>query len=85
MNGQLIKRCAACIVAALICVLAASHAQTNVHRTERLKQSNQALTAGRRTFESTCAPCHGLNGKGGERAPDIATSPKSGGCQTAKP
>ena len=70
MKGQLIKRRAAYIVAALICVLVASHAQT------KLKQSNRALAAGRRTFESSCAPCHGLNGRGGERAPDIATRPE---------
>jgi mono/diheme cytochrome c family protein len=43
--------------------LAAGHAQTTAHN------------AGRRTFESSCAPCHGLNGKGGEHAPDIATRP----------
>jgi cytochrome c oxidase cbb3-type subunit III len=76
MNGQLIRRRAACIVATLICVLVASHAQTNVHRTQKRKQSNQALAAGRRTFEASCAPCHGLKGKGGERAPDIATRPE---------
>jgi len=76
MNGQLIKRRAACIAATFICVLVASHAQTNVNRMEKLKQSNQAWAAGRRTFESSCAPCHGLNGKGGERAPDIATRPE---------
>ncbi len=27
-------------------------------------------------FESHCAACHGLNGRGGEYAPDIATSPR---------
>ncbi|HWO33346.1 MAG TPA: cytochrome c, partial [Candidatus Acidoferrum sp.] len=47
----------------LIFALAASQAQTT------------ALSAGRQTFESSCAPCHGLNGKGGERAPDIVTRP----------
>ena len=31
---------------------------------------------GRRTFETICASCHGLNGKGGERGPDIATKPE---------
>ena len=76
MNGQLTNRRAACTVATLICLLIVSHAQTNIHRTERLKQSNQALTAGQRIFESRCAHCHGLNGKGGERAPDIATRPE---------
>src|SRR5262249_49780192 len=40
------------------------------------KPSNPVSTAGRQTFESNCAPCHGLNGKGGERAPDIATRPE---------
>jgi cytochrome c oxidase cbb3-type subunit III len=27
-------------------------------------------------FAATCAGCHGLDGRGGERAPDIANSPK---------
>jgi len=31
---------------------------------------------GRRTFETICASCHGLNGRGGERGPDIATRPE---------
>jgi cytochrome c oxidase cbb3-type subunit III len=48
----------------LMFALAGSHAQTT------------AYNAGPRTFESSCAPCHGLNGKGGEHAPDIATSPE---------
>ena len=29
---------------------------------------------GKRTFTSTCAGCHGLDGRGGERAPNIAGS-----------
>ncbi|MGA2428781.1 MAG: c-type cytochrome [Candidatus Acidiferrum sp.] len=32
---------------------------------------------GRQTFESRCAGCHGLDGRGGERAPDIASTAKT--------
>jgi len=35
-----------------------------------------SLSGGQQTFDSTCASCHGLDGKGGERAPDIATRPE---------
>jgi putative heme-binding domain-containing protein len=31
----------------------------------------QAAVDGKRTFSSTCASCHGLDGKGSERGPDI--------------
>jgi cytochrome c oxidase cbb3-type subunit III len=48
----------------LIFALTMSHAQTATR------------SAGRKTFESNCALCHGLNGKGGEHAPDIATRPE---------
>jgi cytochrome c oxidase cbb3-type subunit 3 len=71
-----IQHRAAWIVAALTCAFVVSHAQTAVPGTEKPRQSKPGLAAGRRTFESTCAPCHGLNGKGGERAPDVATRPE---------
>src|SRR5277367_2919579 len=35
-----------------------------------------AASAGPQTFAATCASCHGLDGRGGERAPDIATRPE---------
>jgi cytochrome c oxidase cbb3-type subunit III len=41
------------------------------------KRSTQtSVSAGHQTFDSTCASCHGLDGRGGERAPDIATRPE---------
>jgi cytochrome c oxidase cbb3-type subunit III len=39
-------------------------------------QVDQGIADGRQVFESRCAGCHGLDGRGGERAPDIATSQK---------
>ena len=44
--------------------------------TERGTQgSSQAIAEGRQAFESRCAGCHGLDGRGGERAPDVTTRP----------
>jgi len=40
-------------------------------------QSERPIAEARQTFENRCAGCHGLDGRGGERAPDIATSPKT--------
>jgi cytochrome c oxidase cbb3-type subunit 3 len=36
-------------------------------------EAKQGHDEGRRTFESRCAGCHGLDGRGGERAADVAT------------
>jgi cytochrome c oxidase cbb3-type subunit III len=36
---------------------------------------SRSSAEGRRSFEARCAPCHGLDGRGGERAPNIATRP----------
>ena len=41
------------------------------------QQDGLASRDGRQVFASQCAGCHGLDGKGGERAPDIATSVKT--------
>jgi cytochrome c oxidase cbb3-type subunit 3 len=40
-------------------------------------QSERPVAEARQTFENRCAACHGLDGRGGERAPDIATSQKT--------
>jgi cytochrome c oxidase cbb3-type subunit 3 len=39
--------------------------------------SQSAKTMGQRVFSSTCAGCHGLDGRGSERAPNIAQEGKS--------
>jgi cytochrome c oxidase cbb3-type subunit III len=40
-------------------------------------QNERPIAEARQTFENRCAGCHGLDGRGGERAPDIATAPKT--------
>jgi cytochrome c oxidase cbb3-type subunit 3 len=39
--------------------------------------AGQGLNEGRQVFESRCAGCHGLDGRGGERAPSIATDSRA--------
>lgn len=40
----------------------------------RQKEVKPASARGKQSFVSTCAGCHGLDGRGGERAPNIAGS-----------
>jgi cytochrome c oxidase cbb3-type subunit 3 len=46
-------------------------------RQDNPSQNERPIAEARQTFENRCAGCHGLDGRGGERAPDIATSPKT--------
>jgi len=46
-------------------------------RRAEAEQSERSIADGRQVFESRCAGCHGIDGRGGERAPDIATSAKT--------
>jgi cytochrome c oxidase cbb3-type subunit III len=41
-----------------------------------LPPNRSAATLGTQVFASNCAGCHGLDGRGSERAPGIATNPK---------
>lgn len=42
----------------------------------RSQPAGNSTRTGQQTFNSTCSGCHGLDGQGGEHAPNIATSPK---------
>jgi cytochrome c oxidase cbb3-type subunit 3 len=68
----------------LLCVLVAtqrvaSQAQKSSPSANGNERSNASNADGQQVFESRCAGCHGLDGRGGERAPDIATSEKTQG------
>lgn len=51
-------------------------------------QKNRGADAARQeaksTFDSICASCHGLDGRGGERGPDVATRPDTVGKSDAE-
>jgi cytochrome c oxidase cbb3-type subunit III len=51
-----------------------SHAQQPVSSKGRVPAD--AAEAGRELFDSNCAGCHGLDARGGEHAPNIATNPE---------
>jgi len=48
-------------------------AQNAKSPTNNSHESHSSAEDGRKAFESVCATCHGLDGRGGERGPNIAT------------
>lgn len=65
----------------IVCVLGcfaacAALAQDAVPLQSGAKGAQASAKAGRQTFDVTCAGCHGLDGHGAERGPDIATRPQ---------
>ena len=55
----------------------ASQEQESPRSTNAGQRLNTSTVEGKQAFESRCAGCHGLDGRGGERAPDIASNAKT--------
>lgn len=65
------------VMAAFLAILISNSALARQASQKGAKTPSAAsVESGRRTFGSICASCHGLDGKGGERGPDIATRPE---------
>ena len=75
-GGHIRKRLFVFLLAAVgasFALVAQSAAQQSENAKPQLKSSK---SAGQQVFASTCAGCHGLDGRGGERAPNIAQNPE---------
>jgi cytochrome c oxidase cbb3-type subunit III len=55
----------------------ASQEQKSPRATNGVQPVDTSNGDGKQAFESRCAGCHGLDGRGGERAPDIASNAKT--------
>jgi cytochrome c oxidase cbb3-type subunit III len=55
----------------------ASQEQKSPRSTNVVQRLDTSNVEGKQAFESRCAGCHGLDGRGGERAPDIASNAKT--------
>jgi cytochrome c oxidase cbb3-type subunit 3 len=71
MLAQFKSFCALVGVMAALCAGTDAWSQALSQNT-RHKGVKPASTRGKQSFASTCAGCHGLDGRGGERAPNIA-------------
>ena len=60
-----------------LCALGGSVATSQTaQQRARQRDGEPAAALGKKVFASSCASCHGLDGRGGERAPNIAERPK---------
>jgi cytochrome c oxidase cbb3-type subunit III len=70
-NWTSILLCAVVLLSGAVLPGQETHAQR-----EAARPAAESLADGRQFFETRCAGCHGIDGRGGERAPDIATDVK---------
>jgi cytochrome c oxidase cbb3-type subunit III len=61
------------MAAILSACAAAAYAQASKQPATSARPDDQQVAEAKKTFEATCAACHGLDGRGGERGPNIAT------------
>lgn len=63
------------LVPGLVCCSLSFARQRAKNRAATTYTTNGAATGGRQKFEAHCSNCHGLDGRGGEHAPNVATNP----------
>ena len=66
------------VVLAFSTTVVFANANSNPQQSTGSKTSSpEALQAGKRIWTTSCAGCHGLDGRGGEHAPNIVTKPEA--------
>jgi cytochrome c oxidase cbb3-type subunit III len=70
------SRAAGPLVGVFCLLLAQIGIAQSSQQSKAARAAQQPTSDGRPLFESRCAACHGLDGRGGERGPDIATRPQ---------
>ena len=63
-------------LSALLVVCGAVLCFSQEHKTTARKMSDGSHSAGKQIFAATCAGCHGLDGTGSQRAPNIVSNPQ---------
>ena len=68
----------ACSVVTIILIACGwpAHGQTSSQHAKPVQSGSALAVETGKTFAATCAGCHGLDGRGGERGPNIATRPE---------
>ena len=74
VGGRIVATAGALLIAASAFALGV---KKSTPHPAKAQQSERSIADGRQVFENRCAGCHGIDGRGGERAPDIATSAKT--------
>ena len=78
MKFQLIVNKSALWIAGLLIFFARLHASSQEHAPSSPPPAHSSRhSSAQQLFATTCAACHGLDGMGSERAPDIITNPQA--------
>ena len=72
------------MLALLVLAVVVIEAHSQSQNSKMQPRIAKAASPGQRAFAARCSSCHGLDGRGGERGPNIATSPNTQGLSDSE-